>query len=165
MTATVWKRAAMIVVAVALWMLLAPTSAGGSLDYVTVQGTSMQPTFYTNDLVLVSKRSSYHLGDIIAYHAPNLGGAVVIHRVIGFDGDRFITKGDNNNFIDVYHPADSDIVGAKAMKIGAGAKIVSRLHQRTTFAVLLAATAFTFFWNIKPYARRRSRHTLRGHRA
>ena len=39
------------------------------------------------------------------------------------------------------------------------------LNCMAEWVLLLAATAFTFFWNIKPYARRRSRHTLRGHRA
>src|SRR3954462_6721712 len=107
------------------WMLVAftvaaaflfwPQSLGGKVAYVKVSGTSMDPTYHFGDLAIVRKQSSYNIGDPVAYRIPKGefgAGAMVIHRLIGGDGVHgYVTKGDNRNIADEWHPRTSDVVG------------------------------------------------------
>lgn len=94
------------------WFFLAPTQLGGSDAYVQIYGTSMQPHFQAGDLVIVrSTSSTFRVGDIVAYRNPTLGNNVVLHRIIDIAGGRYIFKGDNNDFIDSYHPTRNELVG------------------------------------------------------
>src|SRR5579884_1718426 len=90
--------AQLALVAALLWFCL-PQSLGGRADWVLVSGTSMLPHLHTGDLVLVERRSSYHVGEVVAYRVPQgqVGaGHVVIHRIIGGNGRTGWTmKGDN----------------------------------------------------------------------
>src|SRR5579862_3566324 len=75
-----------IAVAVFWALFLRPQSLGGPAGYVLVSGKSMLPRYHTGDLVLVERRSSYHVGELIAYHVPQgdpMAGAQVIHRIVG----------------------------------------------------------------------------------
>jgi len=97
------------------WNTVRPVSLGGPMGYVLVRGVSMLPTFHTGDLVLTRREPSYRAGEIVAYHVPrgDFGaGTVVIHRIVGGSGEAgFTMKGDNNSFLDDWHPKPSDIVG------------------------------------------------------
>lgn len=57
-----------------------------------------------NDMVLVRKATidEVELGDVIVFQGVNGSGApiLVIHRVIGFEDEGIVTKGDNNNTVD-----------------------------------------------------------------
>lgn len=85
----------------------------------------MLPTFHTDDVVLVRPADRYVLGDVVAYHNPDLG--VVIHRIIERDGDRFVIRGDNNNFNDDYHPMPQDIIGKRWFYIPGAAHLADKL--------------------------------------
>jgi signal peptidase I len=85
---------AVLVVLVAGWLVLAPTRFGGSTDYVTTHGISMEPRFHTGDLAVVRPAADYRVGDVVAYHSDLLH-TVVLHRIIGRDRDRYVFKGDN----------------------------------------------------------------------
>ena len=61
--------AALVVLAVAVWLLLAPTQIGGETSYVRTSGISMQPRFHTGDLAIVRPAERYKVGDIVAYRA------------------------------------------------------------------------------------------------
>src|SRR5579875_1905124 len=80
------KLAALVGIAAAcLWFGL-PQGLGGRADWVLVSGTSMLPRLHTGDLVLVERRSSYHVGEVVAYRIRKgeIGaGHVVIHRIVG----------------------------------------------------------------------------------
>ena len=93
------------------WFFFAPTQIGGSVSYVQIYGTSMQPRFAAGDLVLVRGASDYRVGQIVAYQNGQLGNHVVMHRIIGSANGRYTFKGDNNNFVDSYHPVRSQLVG------------------------------------------------------
>jgi signal peptidase I len=108
-----------------LWFYVAPTQLGGSATYVVTHGISMEPRFHTGDLAIVRSQSSYHVGEIVAYHSRQLH-TIVLHRIIGREGDRYIFKGDNNNFIDPEHPLASQLMGALWIHIpGAGVRLQS----------------------------------------
>ncbi len=94
-----------------LWFYFAPVGLGGSTTYVVTNGISMEPLFHTGDLALVRSQSSYHVGEIVAYNS-RVYHTVVLHRIIGRAGNRYIFKGDNNNFVDFEHPAAGQLIGA-----------------------------------------------------
>ena len=58
---------------------------------------SMEPELSTGDLVIVVETDSVEVGDVIVYQD---GGMLVVHRVVGLDGELITTKGDANNVAD-----------------------------------------------------------------
>src|SRR5579862_5129445 len=82
-----------------VWFYFAPAGIGGSTTYVVTDGISMEPRFHTGDLVLVRSQSSYLVGEIVAYNSKMLH-TIVLHRIVGRSGSRYLFKGDNNNFVD-----------------------------------------------------------------
>src|SRR5437868_15353251 len=78
---------ALVVLVCLFWaQYLRPQSLGGRAGYVLVSGESMLPHYKTGDLVLVERRSSYHVGQLIAYHVPKgaaLAVAQVLPRIVG----------------------------------------------------------------------------------
>ncbi len=108
-----------------MWFYLAPAQLGGSATYVVTHGTSMEPHFHTGDLAIVRSQSSYHVGEVVAYQNHRLH-TVVLHRIVGREGDRYLFKGDNNNFVDPEHPVASQLIGALWVHIpGVGLRLQS----------------------------------------
>ncbi len=91
------------------WLALAPAQLGGSLQYVTTSGDSMEPAFFDGDLALLRSHQGYEPGDVIAYRHPEHG--VVLHRIVGLQDGQFVVKGDNNRTADAYMPGSDDIIG------------------------------------------------------
>ena len=89
---------------------LRPPLLGGATSYVIVTGVSMQPTLWTGDLVLARRAGSYVLGDVVAYHPPDTDG-LVIHRIVGREGDAFLFQGDNNDWVDPWTATPDRIAG------------------------------------------------------
>ncbi len=58
---------------------------------------SMEPTLYTDDLVVIRKTQDVAVGDVIVFQD---GSDLVIHRIVKIDADRITTQGDNNNLPD-----------------------------------------------------------------
>ncbi len=131
-----------------LWVLFAPAQFGGRTSYVIVNGISMEPKFHKGDLALVRTSSTYSVGDIVVYRHPTIGP--VIHRIIGKDGDHFIFKGDNNNFVDTYHPTQSELIGKFWFHIPAIGKPFTALRDRLVIAGLVALCGLIILF---PYAR------------
>jgi signal peptidase I len=98
------------------WMTLAPTQLGGPVTYAIVDGNSMEPGFHRGDLVLVRAEPVYGAGDAVVYRDPNLG-SYVFHRILRMELDRYILQGDNNSWLDSYHPNREEIAGKLWMHI------------------------------------------------
>ncbi len=94
----------------ALWLFLAPLPLGGSTSYAVIVGQSMEPQLERGDLALVRAAGSYDVGDVVLYDNTRLG-ADVLHRIVAVKGDRFVLKGDNNNFMDGDEPTADRIRG------------------------------------------------------
>jgi signal peptidase I len=121
-----------------VWFWFAPMGLGGSASYVVTDGVSMQPRFHTGDLAIVRSQSTYHVGEIVAYHNHMLH-TIVLHRIIGRAGSRYIFKGDNNHFVDFEHPAANQLIGALWLHIpGVGADLQSLRSPALTGALVTA---------------------------
>jgi signal peptidase I len=129
-----------LIVLGSVWFWFAPAGLGGSASYVVTDGVSMQPRFHTGDLAIVRSQSAYHVGEIVAYHNHMLH-TIVLHRIIGRAGSRYIFKGDNNHFVDFEHPAANQLIGALWLHIpGAGADLQSLRSPALTGALVAAGT-------------------------
>ncbi len=103
------SSALVVVAVIAAWVLFAPPQLGGQTSYVIINGNSMEPGMHRGDLAIVRQASTYETGDVVTYRHPQIGP--VIHRIIGRDGARFVFQGDNNDFIDGYHPSQDELIG------------------------------------------------------
>src|SRR5579872_1001132 len=112
----------------AMWIELAPTKLGGSADYAVIDGISMEPHLHHGDLVLLHPASNYQVGDVVGYHNVMLG-RLVLHRIVGKIGDRYVFKGDNNSFLDAYHPTQSQLVGKLWLHVPTVGGAFTWLHQ------------------------------------
>lgn len=126
-----------IVLLVAAWAIFAPPQLGGKVTYVVTDGVSMLPKFHAGDLVILRQETSYHVGEVAAYHNAQLG-VVVMHRIIAREGDRYVFKGDNNNFADTDHPTAGQIIGAEWIHVPRAGDIVTHLRIPVVAAILLA---------------------------
>ncbi|HET7572482.1 MAG TPA: signal peptidase I [Gaiellaceae bacterium] len=128
-----------------LWWGL-PQTIGGRADWVMVSGWSMEPRYHTGDLVLVDRQSSYHAGQVIAYRVPkgDVGaGSVVIHRIVGGDGETgFTVQGDNRTAPDLWHPKTSDVIGAKTLRVPHAFAVVKWLHSPLLLGLLASFVVF-----------------------
>src|SRR5512133_1249948 len=132
--------AALVVLAVAAWLVLAPTQIGGETSYVTTSGISMAPRFHTGDLAVVRPAKHYKVGDIVAYRSTMLH-TVVLHRIVAVKGDRYVFKGDNNNFVDPTRPARGDLVGRLSLRVAHGGRVLAWLHTPFMAALLMGGLA------------------------
>jgi signal peptidase I len=143
-----------------VWFYLAPAPLGGSTTYVVTHGVSMEPHFHSGDLAVVRSQSSYHVGEIVAYHNKMLH-TIVLHRIIGRDGSRYIFKGDNNDFVDFEHPAASQLVGALWIHVpGLGARLQS-IRSPALVGILVAFGVLLFTGAAFTRRRRRRRREQR----
>lgn len=156
-------RRAMQIIAVGLVLLVfVPSSAGGAANYVTVTGNSMSPTLEPGDTVMVSRHDHYAIGDVVAYRSQGLGGAVVIHRIIEISADgRYVTKGDNNGFVDQYHPDDSDMLGARVADVPSASSLRRFFSEPLGIAVTIAAAGLLLLGSGSTGARHHH-HSRRG---
>ncbi len=128
-----------IAIGIALFTLIALTL----LDYITlavVEGTSMEPTLQSGDLVIVIKKVSaedINVGDVIVYRR---GGTLIIHRVLRVEDDTLITKGDNNWLPDP--PVRFQSVIGKVLGLGGNVVKVPLVGYLTLFA-RYSMTSFT----------------------
>ena len=76
---------------------------GGRLR-IKARGGSMVPSLWDGDLVQVvpTEGQKILVGDVICYETSP--GRFFLHRVIGRDGERFVTKGDALAFSEVISP-------------------------------------------------------------
>lgn len=127
---------ALMGLAAVAWLL--PASVGGAASYVITHGVSMEPGFHAGDLAIVRQADQYRVGDVVAYHSEQMN-AVVMHRIIAVDGDRYSFRGDNNDFTDVDHPTADEFLGRLAVRIPDGGTWLQRLGSPWGLAVVALA--------------------------
>ena len=136
--------ASALVLTVVSYLIFAPSACGDPMTYARVAGSSMTPRMQPGDLVIARKTDDYQLGEVVAYHNPDLG--LVMHRVIVDNRDRVIVKGDANTWVDSYQPRKSEIVGKLWLRIPNGASLLAWLKPpwATLGFTALAMIAFAY---------------------
>ena len=125
---------AFMLAAIVAWFGFAPTQLGGQTSYVIVNGNSMEPKFHKGDMAIIRRDSSYEVGEIVTYRHPDIG--FVIHRIIGREGDRYIFKGDHNDFTDGYRPVKGELAGQLWLHIPKLGGWLGPLRQPVPLALL-----------------------------
>lgn len=77
-------------------------------NYKTVLTGSMEPAIPVGSIVITKEQSSYEMEDIISFQEE---GAIITHRIISIDRERYITKGDANNVADTEEVQQKQILG------------------------------------------------------
>lgn len=105
-----WVRlVALCAVLLAVWALVTPTRFGGSMTYAVVTGHSMEPVMHDGALAVARGRGSYQLGQTVIY--DRLGGHVM-HRLVLYEpGHGWVTRGDNNDWVDGWFVPEQNIRG------------------------------------------------------
>jgi len=148
-----------VVLALALW----PSSLGGRLGLVMVAGNSMEPTYQLGDAV-IAWRGPVEVGDIILYEIPEGSqgaGKTVIHRVVGGDGNRWVTQGDNSAYPDSWYPSNLDVLGVARVKIPLGGEVLGMVRSWWFIAVMGGVAVGLLFWPAGDSSElRRGRHRV-----
>ena len=139
-----------VIAAVLLFDALAPVQLGGRVSYVNVRGISMEPTLQTGDLLMMRQHDQYEIGQVVAFRS-DMGGAVIVHRIVDKVGDQYLLKGDNNTFIDRFTPTVDEIIGAEVFAIAGGERlaIAAASLPAVTLKAALLLTALLFWRNAR----------------
>ncbi len=132
--------------AVAVGWLLWPSSLGGCTTLTIVSGHSMEPTYRTGDLV-VSRCGPVAIDDVIVYTPPDVGGARVIHRIVDGDAETgWVVRGDNNDFLDPWHPTEENILGSAVLHVPQLGRVAAVLLSPLTWVSLLLVALAVVVW-------------------
>ncbi len=145
-----------ILIFLAWFALLRPRILGGPASYVLVSGKSMQPTYYTGDLVLMLRQAEYAEGEVIAYQVE---GKNVIHRIIGGSAEEgYRTQGDNNDFVDPWRPKPDEVLGRYWFHIPGAGRYLNMLRQPRGLMALSGLAVFLLLDEPeKKFARKRGK--------
>lgn len=122
-----WRRWVMLVVVAATGLAIV-FAVTGAFTYVQTSGNSMEPAFRAGDLAIVRRAPRYEVGDVVAFRSAELQ-TVVLHRIVDRTGDRFVTRGDNNDFLDPEEPTADEIIGRLWLRVPAGGRAMDWLRQ------------------------------------
>ena len=114
-----------VLVSLALWPRSTYTQSSYSIDDVfLIEGHSMLPSIKNGSSVVIDrdiKFSDLKVGDIVVFHAlvnteygtgrKKFIKQPVAHRLIEKNGESFVTKGDNNSFVDITTCTENNYLG------------------------------------------------------
>ncbi|WP_169166434.1 signal peptidase I [Cellulomonas taurus] len=127
-----------------------PSTLGGCTTLTIVSGHSMEPTYYTGDLV-VSRCGVPATGDVVVYTPPGVDHGRVIHRVVGGDAAHgWAIRGDNNDFYDPWRPTQEDVLGIAVLHVPGLGRVASILLDPWAWASLLVIAGGVLLWPSKP---------------
>ena len=133
----------------------------GSVALVETHGNSMSPRITTGDLVIVAEQSTYHQGEVVAYHSHDLR-QVVLHRIKAIQDGHYTFRGDYNGFDDAEQPESSQLIGREVIHIPGGGLWLDRLEAPHTLALI----AFMFVaggWGAATKRKRRRTRPMAQH--
>lgn len=150
-----------LVLALAAWAVtFRPTQLGGPATFVVVSGDSMEPVLGEGDLVLLRAQDSYDVGDIVTFAVPKGEpgeGALVIHRLIGAEGEVWIPQGDNRDVADEWRPTGDDIKGELWIHLPRGGERLMTVMQPPLLAALAGGGATIWFLLKEPQPQKKTK--------
>lgn len=102
----------------------------GYKPFVIATG-SMEPEYKTHSIVIVHKNDyeDVEIGDVVAFNPEQLNGSGAMHRVVEKSEQGYLTKGDNNDFIDDGYVTKENYVGRAIWHTNALAGYIDKLMQ------------------------------------
>jgi hypothetical protein len=139
------RRGGLCLVAVLLLAGLAVLSArtGGPISWHITTGSSMQPAIQPGTLVVVARRASYDIGDLVAYPSRELG-QVVLHRVVGIEDGQLLLRGDSNSWLDPERPLPAQALGSRLFQLPGVGGLLDWLGQPGPMGAAVALSALPF---------------------
>jgi signal peptidase len=133
------------IVAVLVWFGW-PSTLGGCTTLTIVSGHSMEPTYYTGDLV-VSRCGPPAVGDVVVYTPPDLERGRIIHRVVAGDAEAgWVIQGDNNDFLDPWRPHADDVLGIARVHAPGLGRVASILLDPWAWLSLVVVAGGVLLW-------------------
>ena len=151
----------LLVAFAAFWRLAGPTQLGGGAAYVITHGTSMQPEYHEGDLVVLRKADAYTEGDIVGYESPSLG-RTVLHRIHRTEGGAFITKGDNNSWLDTDRLQSADVIGKAWLHLPGAGEWLAKTRNPVVVTVLIGLVGLSFLLSSQKKEQGRRARTGKG---
>lgn len=131
------------------WVTLAPQNIGGPLTYAVVSGTSMEPDFFSGDLIVAKAQSDYQVGDSVIYE---IYGGYIVHQIISESSKGYRTQGVNNNTPDSWTVSREKVKGEYLVSIpGLGKSLVFLLNRPLALGALAAALAGLLLIDFRPH--------------
>lgn len=119
--------------AVLVWAFtLRPAELGGPATFVVVSGDSMEPVLSSGDLVIARAQERYAIGDVAVFPVPEGepgGGSLVIHRIVGVEGETFVMQGDNRDRVDDWTPTPGEVRGSMWLHVSGGGRLLMTALQ------------------------------------
>lgn len=136
--------------------------SSGHLALVETYGNSMAPRIAAGDLVIVRASDAYEVGEVVAYHSPELR-QVVLHRVKAIQDGRYTFRGDHNDFDDPEQPTQLQLIGKELLHIPHGGLWLDRLIGPIGLGALTAGLLLAGGGTAVATRRRRKRNAMSAH--
>jgi signal peptidase len=150
-----WRYVVSVGIFLVAVVLLWPAQFGGLTGLTVVNGHSMEPTYYTGDLVVSFRLPNYAPGDIVSYRVPSGqpgAGGRVIHRIFSeaTTGGRtvFTTKGDNNPSTDPWNFVTGDVLGKALFSIPAIGSVLGGASNPIVVGLASGLLVTVLLWRI-----------------
>jgi hypothetical protein len=104
----------------------------------------MEPEIHRGDFVVVHESPEYRVGDVVAYRNPDVG-QVVLHRIVGVDGTRFVLKGDANSWTDAYRPSEDELFGEMAFHVPGLGERLGAVRSPWGMSAVVSVAALALF--------------------
>ena len=123
----------------------AKIALGVDKPFMIVVSRSMEPTIHVNDIIIVKRVDPHTLkvGDIIVYRDRYDPSIYIVHRIVKILRENppiFITKGDNNRYVDT-PPVEADQVVGKVIFIIPYIGIIPRIFSPPVNYIVIAIVA------------------------
>lgn len=112
------------------------------LATAVIVSPSMQDTIDVHDMIIIQQKKEYRKNDIITFKD---GQEYTTHRIADIQGDKFVTKGDNNNSADIIPVDASQIVGKVVLVIPKAGKVINFLRTPIGMLIIIAAGALLLY--------------------
>lgn len=100
-------------------------------SFLTVGSGSMLPELAVGDVIIIKECDEYKINDIITYSVDN--EYLITHRIIDRNGNRFVTKGDNNNTTDKEIVTKDNIEG----KVIYNSRLLKMIYNNWIIAIVI----------------------------
>lgn len=113
---------------------------------LVVRSGSMTPTIGVGDIVAVSQKPSYKVGDIIAFKSEKNSNTIITHRITErIEGEntalQYKTKGDANEEVDNWTVTQDRVLGKAFITVPSAGRVIAFAKSDIGFPVLIIAPA------------------------